>query len=73
VGEEVAVVDDFKRGLQYRPGLVGTRTVPLTKGLREEWDVFHAACTTEQRLPIPLATLRSVTDATLRIREEALR
>lgn len=73
LGDEVAVVDDFKRGLQYRPGLVGTRTIALTKGLREEWDVFHAACTTENRLPIPLATLRSVTDATFRIRAEALR
>jgi predicted dehydrogenase/threonine dehydrogenase-like Zn-dependent dehydrogenase len=73
LGEEVAVVDDYRKGTVYRPGLAPTRSIALTKGLREEWDVFHRACTSADRLPVSLATLRSVTEATFRIREEALR
>jgi hypothetical protein len=73
LGESVAVVDDYKEGRLYRPGAAPKRGVSLTKGLREEWDVFHRACTTGERLPVSLDTLRSVTEATFRIREEALR
>jgi hypothetical protein len=73
LGAEVAVVDDYKVGSQFRPGARTGTTRALTKGLREEWDVFHRACTSGEPFPIGLDTLRGVAEATFRIREEALR
>jgi predicted dehydrogenase/threonine dehydrogenase-like Zn-dependent dehydrogenase len=76
LGNEVVVVDDFRKGMVYGGGGAGklfSRHTSLNKGLREEWDAFHAACVSGARLPIPVETLRSVTETTFRIREQALR
>jgi predicted dehydrogenase len=74
LGNEVVVVDDFRTveihrgGLRVRPSRTG-----VDKGYREEWEAFHAACTGGAPHPIPLAQLRSVTEATFRIRDAARR
>ena len=73
LGDEVAVVDDFRRGIVYHPGGLFLRRARVNKGLSEEWDAFHAACVGGDPWPIPLETLRSVTETTFRIREEATR
>jgi hypothetical protein len=73
LGDEVAVVDDFRKGIVYRRGGLFARRTTLNKGLREEWEAFHTACVSGHPFPIPLDTLRSVTETTFRIREEAMR
>ena len=76
LGGEAIVVDDFRTGTIYRGN--GLRLFPermkLNKGLREEWDAFHAACSgAAEPFPIPLAALRSVAETTFKIREMAMR
>lgn len=75
LGGEALVVDDFRKGIVY--GGSGVRLFPrsrkVTKGLREEWDIFHAACVSGERLPISLPTLRSVAETTFKIRAAAMR
>ena len=75
LGGEALVVDDFRKATVYSG--TGVRLFPektkVNKGLREEWDVFHRACVSGDPFPIPLATLRAVTETTFRIREAALR
>ena len=75
LGGEALVVDDFRKATAYggtRVRLFHERT-KVNKGLREEWEVFHRACVSGDPFPIPLATLRSVTETTFRIREAAMR
>ena len=75
LGNEAIVVDDFRKATIYRGSklrLFPQRT-KVTKGLQEEWDVFHEACVSGKLFPIALSTLRSVTETTFRIREAALR
>lgn len=72
LGGEVAVVDDFRLARSYRGALSG-RPVSVDKGLRQEWDAFHQAVTRGPALPIPLETIRSVTQATFTIRDGAQR
>ncbi len=73
LGGEVVVVDDFRKGRAYRAGLFAGRTHRLNKGFHEEWERFHAACVAGDPLPIPLETLRSVTEVTFRIEEAVTR
>lgn len=74
LGEEVVVVDDFRSVAVHRGGrLRPTTRVATGKGFREEWEAFHAACTGGSAHPIPLAQVRSVTEATFRIRDAARR
>jgi predicted dehydrogenase len=70
LGGEVAVVEDFRRGRTWRTGRRG-RAVTLDKGHAAEWEAFHQACTGGPVLPIPLDQLRSVAEATFRIRDAA--
>jgi len=77
LGGEALVVDDFRKATAYAGS--GVRLFPqrtkVNKGLRGEWDVFHRACGSGggDPFPIPLATLRAVTETTFRIREAAMR
>lgn len=75
LGGEAVVLDDFRKATVY--GGTGVRLFPertkVNKGLREEWDVFHRACVSGDPFPIPLLTLRAVTETTFRIREAAMR
>ena len=66
-------MDDFRKGIVYGNGGLFTRSAKLNKGIREEWEAFHAACVSGPPFPIPLDILRSVTETTFRIREEAMR
>jgi predicted dehydrogenase/threonine dehydrogenase-like Zn-dependent dehydrogenase len=75
LGGEALVVDDFRKATVY--GGTGVRLFPektkVDKGLREEWDAFHRACVSGDPFPIPLATLRAVTETTFHIRAAAMR
>lgn len=70
LGGEVVVVEDFRRGWVYGDWARG-RTRRFSKGYGEEWEVFHRMCVTGEPSPISLDVLRSVTEATFRIRELA--
>jgi predicted dehydrogenase len=72
LGDEVVVIDDFRRAECLRSGKLTTRKRKVSKGHREEWEVFHAAWTTGSRLPIPLDHLRSVAEVTFQIRDETV-
>ena len=71
LGQEVVTVDDFRSVQVSKSGLRGTRKETVDKGYRDEWEAFHAACTGGSLLPIPLDQLRSVSEATFRIRDAA--
>lgn len=74
LGGEVVVIDDFREVQRYEAGRSRARRSETTKGLREEWEVFHALCTgSAPTLPIPLDVIRSVTEATFAIRDEVRR
>jgi predicted dehydrogenase/threonine dehydrogenase-like Zn-dependent dehydrogenase len=71
LGNEVIVIDDFRLVSSLRSGGLSARNQKVNKGHREEWDAFYAACTTGDRLPIPLEQLRAVSEATFQIRDQA--
>ena len=70
LGDEVAVIDDFRTARSYREGFLSGRAIAVTKGLREEWEAFHRAVASGPRHPIPLEEIRSVTETTFAIREQ---
>jgi len=69
LGDEVVVIDDFRGVEVLKQGLRSRRRISVDKGYRDEWAAFHAACTGGPPLPIPLEQLRSVAEATFRIRD----
>ncbi len=69
LGDEVVLVDDFRTVESLKSGLRGKRSVKSDKGYRDEWLAFYHACTGGSPLPIPLEQLRSVAEATFRIRD----
>lgn len=73
LGGEVVVVDDFRRVEIFRQRLLPRgRTTAVDKGFRDEWLAFHAACTGRgPLLPIPVSQIRSVAEATFRVRDAA--
>ena len=70
LGGEVGVVEDFRSGRVWRGG-AAKRPVKLDKGHAAVWEAFHRACTGGPAFPIPLDQLRSVAEATFRIRDAA--
>jgi hypothetical protein len=70
LGGEVVVVEEFRRGWVYGRWTRG-RTRWLSRGYREEWEVFHRMCAAGEPSPMSLDVLRSVTETTFRIRELA--
>ena len=70
VGDEVVVVDDFRTAHSHRGGRFSGQKASVNKGLREEWEAFHAAIASGQRHPIPLDEIRMVTEATFAIRDQ---
>jgi predicted dehydrogenase len=70
LGNEVAVVEDFRRGWIYGSWTRGPAR-RFTKGYREEWEAFYRVCAGESPPPMSLDVLRSVTETTFRIRELA--
>lgn len=66
LGGEVVVVEDFRRLVRYSSGR--SRREATGKGYGEIWDAFYRACTSGDRLPIPVSSLESVARATFRIR-----
>ena len=69
LGDEVVTVDDFRTVHIHKPGMWRHRKESVDKGYRDEWAAFHAACAGGTPLPIPLDQLRSVSEATFRIRD----
>jgi hypothetical protein len=70
LGDEVVIVNDFRSVEIHRSGLriPGGKT-KVDKGFQDEWKAFHRACSRGPALPIPLEQLRSVSEATFRLRE----
>jgi predicted dehydrogenase len=69
LGNEVVLIDDFRSVEILKPGLRSRRAQKIDKGYRDEWLAFHTACTQGPGLPIELAELRAVAEATFRIRD----
>ena len=69
LGDEVVVVDDFRSVEILKPGVRARKRVRVDKGYADEWKAFHRACTEGPALPIPLDQLRSVAEASFRIRD----
>ncbi len=66
LGGEAVVLEDFRHVVGYGRGRPSRRSTG--KGHAEIWEAFYRACTTGDRLPIPLDSLASVARATFRIR-----
>jgi hypothetical protein len=71
LGNEVAVIDDFRTARIYNSSIRSGLRQGCDKGIAQEWDAFHRACIEGGPPLIPLETLRSVSEATFRIRSLA--
>jgi predicted dehydrogenase/threonine dehydrogenase-like Zn-dependent dehydrogenase len=69
LGDEVVLIDDFRTADVLKSGLRTRRREKIDKGYRDEWAAFHRACTAGPPFPIPLEQLRSVAEASFRIRD----
>ncbi len=71
LGDEIVIVDDFRSVHIHKSGVRRHLKKTVDKGYRDEWVAFHDACTGGSVLPIPVEQLRSVSEATFRIRDAA--